>query len=135
MGRINVWLPADLHQTLQTQLGHVNVSQLLQTAIRDVLGCRHDDLACARCAAPIDRHELVDAALSDFYQAAMWRLGDLVGECGTAEGAARVLKDVGQRWQISAADRVPVPRPTRRQRQVAIDLKEFPAVPSTKEIT
>lgn len=119
MPRVNVYLPAELQQVLRDKLPDVNLSQLLQEAIRGVLGCEHHELVCGTCAQPVDRWALVDERLGRFYGDLMWALEALVRRCGTAEGAARVLRDVGQRWQIGKADTIPLPRPSRSEREAA----------------
>jgi hypothetical protein len=125
MPRVNVWLPAELAEVLRAELPDLNLSQLVQDAIRGVLGCRHDELACARCAEPVDRGALVDAAMSAFYSDVMWDLIPLVDRVGTAEGAARVVKEVARRHQVSRAESTPLPRPSRANRHAA-KVREFP---------
>lgn len=117
MPRVNVYLPAELHEALAGL--DVNVSQLLQEAIRGVLGCRHHELACRRCAEPVDRWALVDERLGRFYSDVIWALDDLVRQVGTAEGAARVVREVGRRWRITKAGQIPLPRPSRAERAAA----------------
>lgn len=119
MPRVNVWLPEELHQLLKSSLPHVNVSQLLQDAIRGVLGCRHEQLACAACAEPVDRWAMLDEHLGRFYADLLAALEALVARCGTAEGAARVLRDVAVRWRVSGAEQTPLPRATRAEREAA----------------
>lgn len=129
MGRVNVWLPDDLQQRLQELDGRINLSRLLQDAVRRVMSCDHEQLACALCDMPVDREEVRDQALSQFYRDLMAKLEQLLrarGARSTVEGAARVTKDVARRWQVSAADRVPLPRLPRAVREaddVVIDLR------------
>lgn len=121
MPRVNVWLPEELHTTLHERLPSLNLSELVQSAIRGVLGCRHEELACATCAEPISRWKLIDDALGRFYDDLMWRLEEHLHRGGTTEGTGRVMKDVAERHQISAAGRVPLPRLSRAQRQELAD--------------
>ncbi len=125
MARVNVYLPDELAATLRAELPELNLSQLVQEAIRGVLGCSHVELACRACAEPIDRWALVDDHLGRFYGDLLWELTDLVGRCGTAEGAARVVKAVAQRFRIRQADQIPLPRPTRAERHAA-KVRELP---------
>jgi hypothetical protein len=114
--RVNVWLPDELNATIKRELPDVNVSAVLQRSLAALLECRHDELACRECASPIDRRQLIDNALSAFYADLHWRLRDLVERGGTAEGAARIAKDVACRHRVSCAPNMPLPRPSREQR-------------------
>lgn len=125
MVRVNVWVPDELLATIRERLPDLNVSRLLQDAMRGLLQCHHTELACATCAAEIDRWELVDGEISRFYREFLWRLEPLVMRVGTAEGAARIAKEVAQSFQLSAAD-APLPRPSKANRERARDL-EFEA--------
>lgn len=125
MPRVNVYLPDELHELLRAELPELNLSQLMQEAIRGVLGCRHDELVCGRCAEPIDRAALIDAAMGAFYSDVMWELTPLVDRAGTAEGGARIVKDVARRHHVTRAETIPLPRPSRAGRQAA-KVSEFP---------
>lgn len=117
MARVNVFVPDELLDLVRATLPTVNVSGLLQEALRELMRCDHKQVACARCAAPIELADLVDGPLSQFYGEALWALGELVHDGGTAEGAAAVLKHVAQRHGVREADRRPLPRSTRANRQ------------------
>lgn len=132
MPRVNVWLPEGLADLVRTHLPSANFSQLLQEALRAALGCLHDQLACAHCAHPVDRWALVDEHLSKFYSDALWDLTPLVDRGATAEGAARVLKDVAQRHRVSAAGRTPLPRPSRAARHAA-KVREMPTEADSRQ--
>lgn len=132
MPRVNVWLPQALFDLVRAQLPEVNVSQLLQEALRGALACQHEQLACAQCAQPIDRWAMVDERMNGFFSDAMWALIPLVDRGATAEGAARVLKDVAQRWRIPAANRVPLPRPSRAARRTA-KVREMPTEAESRQ--
>lgn len=132
MPRVNVWLPEALAETLRTQLPHVNVSQLLQGAIRSVLGCHHERLACASCSAPVDKWALVDERMDGFYGDVLFALHPVVTRGGTAEGAARVLKEVALRWQIPGAKRTPLPRANRAERD-AVRVRDFPTESASRK--
>lgn len=116
MPRMNVWVPDDLHRSIKDRLPRVNVSAIVQRALATLLECRHEQLACATCSSTVDHHQLADAALGRFYSDALWDLDPLVRRGGTAEGAARILRDVAQRHAVTAAFRIPLPRPTRAER-------------------
>lgn len=127
--RLNVYVPDELAATVKGRLPDLNVSAVLQAALRNALGCEHHELVCSTCASGFDRWGYRDEQLSAFYSAALWELDPLVRRGATAEGAARVLKDVAMRQQISAAVRLPLPRPSRaeRARQRVLDFPDLPA--------
>jgi post-segregation antitoxin (ccd killing protein) len=128
--RVNVYLPDELNVAVRTRIPGVNVSAVLQRALQDLLECEHRRLVCAECASPIDMRERVDEALCSLYLDLHWRLVELVDRGGTAEGAARIAKDVALRHRVSCAPNLPLPRPTRAQRQRQRVL-EFPDAPIT----
>lgn len=118
MPRVNVWLPEELHEAYRSKLGDLNLSKALQEAIRDRLKCLHHTMACVRCAEPIDHLELIGQWLHKFYFDYLGRLELLVAAGGTAEGAARVLKDQAASWHAAGVmsrdyERHPMPRPSR----------------------
>lgn len=117
--RINVTLPDELAALVRDRLPGLNVSGVLQAALRELVECPHDRLGCVTCGATITREQLVDAALSAFYREVMWQLAEPVGRCATAEGAARVVASVAESWAVSATSSTPLPRPTRSQREFA----------------
>lgn len=121
MPRVNVWVPDELHETVRAQLPELKMSHALQEALRDRLRCDHAQLACRRCAAPVDGTELVDDALGAFYVELLRALEPLVYRVGTAEGAARIAKEVAERFGITVAARLPLPRPSRANRERARD--------------
>jgi hypothetical protein len=126
--RVNVYLPDVLAATVAERLPDLNVSAVLQRALAALLECRHDALSCAECATPVDRRELIDVELGRFYSDLMWELQTLVARCGTAEGAARIAKDLGGRYRVTLASRIPLPRPTHAER-VAAKVSELPTEP------
>lgn len=115
--RVNVYLPDELNVAVRTRLPDVNISSVLQRALQQLLACEHRRLVCAECASPIDMRELVDEALCSLYLDLHWRLIELVDRGGTAEGAARIAKDVALRHRVSCAPNMPLPRPSREQRR------------------
>lgn len=112
MARVNLWVPDALLEQVR-QLEDVNYSALYQEMLRGLLSCEHEQLVCGACAVPIDKAAVIDQHLSAFYVEALARIGEVVYRNGTAEGAARVLKDVAERRGVTAVDRDPLPRPSR----------------------
>jgi hypothetical protein len=94
MSRVNVYLPDELAATMRAELPELNVSQLLQEALRDALRCEHHVVSCDRCAQPLDRMELRRETVQTFYDETLRQLTPLVHSRGTAEGAVRVLREV-----------------------------------------
>jgi post-segregation antitoxin (ccd killing protein) len=113
VARVNLSLPDELAREVAERLPGLNVSAVLQDALRARLRCDHRELACASCSEPIDRHALEDRAVDRFYADALWELDELVRRGGTAEGAARVVQRVAA---SHGATRRPLPRPTRAER-------------------
>jgi len=123
MARVTVYVPDELRAQVQQQLPGLNLSKELQDVLVSRLDCRHDELRCARCAAPLSRLEAVDAALGHFYNELWWRVGELVHQAGTAEGTIKVLRDVGNDFGITGASTLPLVRSTKKARQAAMDAK------------
>ncbi len=123
MARVTVYVPDELRARIREQLPGINLSKELQDALVGRLDCRHDELRCARCAARLDRLEAIDAALGRFYGELWEQLGALAHRAGTAEGAVKVLREVGNDFGITDASRLPLVRSTKRARQAAMDAK------------
>lgn len=117
MARVNIFIPDELLHSARSAIPNLNVSRLAQDSLRGLMSCDHKEVACARCAVPMELEDLVDGPLSRFYADALWALGELVHAGGTAEGAARVLKDVAERHGVTEAMRMGLPRPSRASRQ------------------
>jgi post-segregation antitoxin (ccd killing protein) len=126
MTRLNVYLPDELAATVRATLPELNVSAVLQRGLQAALECRHHRMVCADCAAPVDHRELIDDALSSFFVDLYWKLHELVDKGGSAEGAARIAKEVGGRHRVAAAARMPLPRASRAQHraQRVVDLPD-----------
>jgi hypothetical protein len=120
--RVNVFVPDELFAAIREHLPGLNVSRTLQDALAALLGCEHGCLACAACGTTIDRADVVAQELDAFYGDVLNRLEPLVWKVGTAEGAARILRDVALRYGVTAAGWRPLPRPTRAERQLALDI-------------
>ncbi len=123
MARMNVTLPDELATRVHRTLPGLNVSGVLQAALAERLDCEHDFLECEWCRMKFDRYELNGALLEAFYKDALWRMGELAYEAGTAEGACRIFKTVGTGWGIRAAHDAPLPRPSRAARRAALEAK------------
>ncbi len=115
--RVNVTLPDELAELVRRKLPGLNVSGVLQQALAELVECPHAELTCTCCGARTNRHELELAYLGAFYQEAVWNLHGPIGRCETAEGAARVLRDVARSWHVPTVERTPLPRPSRSQRE------------------
>ena len=117
--RVNVWLPDQLVGTVRDRLPGLNISRVLQDALRERLGCRHERVVCADCALPFDVHGHTDAALDRFYLDVIDAVERLMVAGGTIEGAARVTREVALRWRLPSAAHRPLPRRTRAERIAA----------------
>jgi hypothetical protein len=126
MARVNLTLPDELDRLVRDRLPGVNLSAVLRDAIRPLLRCQHDELACTQCGNIETRRSISDRQLSLFFTDAMYELEPFAQRPGaTAEGSARLLKDVAVRHQIPGAKVKPLPRPSRAARQ-AHKVREFP---------
>jgi hypothetical protein len=123
--RINIWVTPGLLEAAREVNPDLNVSALVQEALREVIGCSHEELACRKCSAPIVRADVVEKAVTSFYLDALDAIGELVRRGGTAEGAARKLREIAGRWRLKIATEAPLPRPTRAERHTA-KVKEMP---------
>ena len=117
--RLNVTVPDRLIERVRDDLPGVNVSGVLQSALRELLECDHERLSCSQCEASLSRSELSTTALDRLYRELMAAWEPLVDRQGTAEGAARVAKHVAQEAGVPRADRIPLPRPSRAMREAS----------------
>jgi hypothetical protein len=111
--RVNVYLPDDLGEQVKAELPDVNVSAVLQDALRRLLACDHERYVCADCGEDVDAVEVARAAMELLWRELLWAWEPLVDKGGTAEGAARVGKDVAVRLGVPGAESRPLPRPPR----------------------
>lgn len=111
--RLNVYVPDALGAQVKERLPGVNVSAVMQDALRAMLDCDHGRLQCADCGEVVDPEVAARSALSAFWRDLLWAWGPLVDRHGTAEGAARIAKGVAIDAGIPGADRLPLPRPVR----------------------
>ena len=117
--RLNVYVPDELGERVREQLPDVNVSALLQQALRGLIECDHERLACADCGEVVDYSAAAGEALEMFWRELLYAWQPLVDRGGTAEGAARVGKEVAKALGVPGADRCPIPRPPRHARQAS----------------
>lgn len=109
--RVNVYVPEDLGE--QVKALKINVSAVVQKALRALLDCSHDELECARCGQVVEPATMVGEALSSFYRDLLNEWQTLVDRGGTAVGAAQVAKRVAIEHEVPDAEHAPVPRPPR----------------------
>lgn len=132
---MNLSVPSELLEEVRRQIPDLNLSAVLQEALREHLECTHERLGCARCGVPVSRDGIIDRALTYFYGDVQAALGPLVRQGGTAEGAARKVREVAVEWQLRFAIETPAPSLTKAER-VASRVKELPdlrAVRSPRE--
>lgn len=115
--RLNVYVPDDLGEKVRRSLPDVNVSAVLQDALRSLLECDHEQLACVTCGQVVEHSADVGEALETFWRELLYAWGPLVDRGGTAEGAARVGKEVALALGVPGAERRPLPRPPRHATQ------------------
>lgn len=123
--RLSVYVPDELAQEVRRALPGVNVSAALQGALRALLECNHNRLSCSSCAASIDRRRIASDALEAFYVDLLHELQRII-PAGTAEGAARVAKQVAIEAGVTRAETLPLPRATRAEREAAGQVSRLP---------
>lgn len=111
--RVNVYVPNELGERLRSSLPDLNVSAVLQNALRALLDCEHGVVACVDCGEAVDPSASTGEALAAFWRELLWAWEPLVDRGGTAEGAARVGKAVAVEFGVPGADLRPLPRPAR----------------------
>lgn len=119
MARISVSLPDEMVELVRREMPGLNVSGVLLEALAERVGCEHRDLECSCCGAAVVRRDVELVVLGRFYQEAIWQLETPIRRCATAEGAARVLRDVAGSWEVPTVESTPLPRPTRANREHA----------------
>lgn len=130
MKRVSVTIPDELAGEVRRRLPALNVSGLLQNALRAALGCSHGQLTCATCAASLDPGDVAREALDALYRDLVDGLEDLLWSAGTLEGFGVRLKNVAQRHNVRLAFVRPLPRHTRAEREAAKHRH-----PSAQEVT
>lgn len=119
MARMTLTMTDELYRKVRAELPGLNVSGALQELLRAKLRCEHSELECRVCRKRVWSADLERSRLAWFYGDCIEALEELVVRGGTAEGAARVLKTVAERYGVQA--RRPLPRPTRAERQAVRD--------------
>ena len=119
MPRVSVYLPESMSERVREELPDLNLSGLLQQALEAALDCDHDRWVCADCGEDVDTTEVCRGAWAELYDELWWSLESLVDRRGTAEGAAKVLRDVAERMGVPGAGRRPLLRPNRAMRESA----------------
>lgn len=119
MGRLNVSVPDGLVDQVREHLPDVNVSGVLQDALRKLLEgeCGHRRLTCTECGVDVARSQVGGELAGRFYRELLHELGPLVDQLGTAEGAARIAKRIALEMGVPGADGLAVPRPPRSARE------------------
>ena len=111
--RVNVSVPDTLIVQVRENMPDLNVSAVLQDALRGLLECGHQRVACMDCGEPVDSSVNTGEALAAFWSELLHVWQPLVDRGGTAEGAARVGKAVAVEMGVPGAERQPIPRPPR----------------------
>lgn len=121
MARKNVSIPDDLLAAVAEHLPDLNVSAVVQDALRAMLEgeCPHSRITCTDCGQTLNRDAVSGEALSEFWAELLHEWQPLVDKGGTAEGAARVGKNVAVRMGVPGAERRALPRPARHAREAA----------------
>lgn len=112
MPRVHVFVPDEVLELLRER-PELNYSRLFQEAVRTVVGCDHERMACRRCDQPVHVDALREEWLAGFFDDLTGRLAVLVHNAGTAQGAAMVLRETGIAWRIPGARAYRPPRPGR----------------------
>jgi len=123
MSRVTVYLPDRLRDRVRAELPGIVLSRVLAEALTERLKCSHRELECRACGAQVRQLELADEILSRFYGDLWDGIGELARKAGTAEGAVKVLRDLGERFGISGVAKYPLVRPSRKARQAMLDAK------------
>lgn len=125
MPRVSVYVPEELEEAVRAKLPGLNRSEVMQRALRALLGCEHSATVCADCGEEVSVAGAQEAAVDRFYRDLLSVLEAPVIRGATAEGAARCAKELASRWRLPSAG-WPLPRPTRAERRAA-RVKELPA--------
>jgi hypothetical protein len=117
--RLNVTVPDGLIARVREEHPDLNVSGVLQQALRGLLECDHERLVCAACGEEVEADDavVIGDALSRFWTELLWAWQPLVDRGGTAEGAARIGKEVAVRFGVPGAEHRALPRPPRATRK------------------
>lgn len=117
--RINAYVPDELAKRVKEELPDLNVSAVLQQALRERLACEHERYVCADCGEDVDAEDVAREAMGLLWAELLWAWQPLVDRGGTAEGAARVGKEVAVRMGAARAETRSLPRPPREKRRAS----------------
>lgn len=113
--RLNVSVPDALMDQVRADLPDLNVSAVLQRALRDLLECDHEQMVCAACGDDVDVVDIARESMGLLWGELVHAWQPLVDRGGTAEGAARIGKEVAVRMGAAGAERRSLPRPPRTE--------------------
>lgn len=117
--RLNVSVPERLVEQVREALPDLNVSAVLQQALRALVECEHERMVCADCGDPVDVVDIARESMGLLWAELVHEWQPLVDRGGTAEGAARVGKEVAVRMGAAGAERRALPRPPRHHREAS----------------
>lgn len=117
--RVNVSVPDALMEQVRSDMPDLNVSAVLQKALRDLVECDHERMACADCGEDVDVVDIARESMGLLWAELVHAWQPLVDRGGTAEGAARVGKEVAVRMGAAGAERRALPRPPRHHREAS----------------
>lgn len=106
-------------EQVRSDMPDLNVSAVLQQALRNLLECEHERMVCADCGDPVDVVDIARESMGLLWAELVHEWQPLVDRGGTAEGAARVGKEVAVRMGAAGAERRALPRPPRARHNVA----------------
>jgi hypothetical protein len=114
--RVNLTVPEELLVQFRQQAPGACLSQILRESLVQRLDCDHGYLQCEGCSKTFSFQQMAGAGAAKFLGELLWKFTELVDRGGSAEGAARVAKDLGVRMQIPGAEGMSLPRPSRSAR-------------------
>lgn len=117
--RLNVSVPDQLVEQVREELPDLNVSAVLQRALRELIECEHERYLCADCGEDVEPDDIAREAMGLLWAELVHAWQPLVDRGGTAEGAARVGKEVAVRMGAAGAERRALPRPPRHHREAS----------------
>ena len=117
--RVNCHVPDDLAARVKDELPDLNVSAVLQQALQGLLECEHERYVCADCGEDVDAALVASEAMGLLWAELLWAWQPLVDRGGTAEGAARIGKEVAVRMGAARAETRALPRPPREKRRAS----------------
>lgn len=120
--RRNVWIPDDLDQLLRDRYPDANLSEIVQRAVSELIGCQHAEVACVCCGTRLRADDLGRDAAGSLWRDAWGKLAAQVAIGGTLTGFGRVLRQVGMDHGVIRALEAVEPRPSRAARRASADV-------------